>query len=129
MRSWRDENGTNWRSFGNACWFTNLDIAKRHEDLVLYKPFGRDEYPKYDNYKAVNVDKYKDIPCDHDGAMGVPISFLDKYNPDQFEILDANDFRQSKSVPVKPHGLIKDKESAIGGKPKYVRIAIRNKRL
>src|SRR5689334_19424762 len=58
VRSWRDENGTNWRSFGNACWFTNLDIAKRHEDLVLYKNYSRKEYPKYENYDAIEVSKY-----------------------------------------------------------------------
>lgn len=68
-------------------WFTNLDIAKRHEDLVLYKHYTPEEYPKYDNYDAVNVDKVTDIPCDYDGVMGVPITFLDKYNPDQFEII------------------------------------------
>ena len=86
-RSWRDEEGNNWRSLGNACWFTNLDIAKRHEDLDLYKTYTPEEYPKYDNYDAINVDKTKDIPADYAGAMGVPITFLDKYNPEQFEIL------------------------------------------
>ena len=68
-------------------WFTNLDIAKRHEDLILYKTYRRKEYPKYDNYDAIEVSKGEDIPCDYDGAMGVPLTFLDKHNPDQFEIL------------------------------------------
>ena len=73
--------------FRNVNWFTNLDHAKRHEDLDLYKTYTPEEYPKYDNYDAINVDKTKDIPADYAGAMGVPITFLDKYNPDQFEIL------------------------------------------
>lgn len=87
VRSWRDENGTNWRSLGNACWFTNLDIGKRHEDLILYKNFNSKEYPEYDNYDAVEVSRYKDIPSDYDGPMGVPVTFLEHHNPEQFEIL------------------------------------------
>ena len=73
-------------------WFTNLDIAKRHEDLILYQTYkgNEDDYPKYDNYDAINVDKTNEIPMDYAGAMGVPITFLDKYNPDQFEIGIAN---------------------------------------
>ncbi len=68
-------------------WFTNLDISKRHENLILYKKYTPEEYPTYDNYEAIEVSKTKDIPEDYDGVMGVPITFLDKYNPDQFEIL------------------------------------------
>ena len=68
-------------------WLTNLDISKRHEDLVLYKKYTPEEYPKYDNYDAINVDKTKDIPMDYTGLMGVPITFMDKYNPEQFEII------------------------------------------
>ena len=68
-------------------WYTNLDIKKHHEDLVLYKHYNPEEYPKYDNYDAINVDKTCDIPDDYDDIMGVPITFLDKYNPKQFEIL------------------------------------------
>jgi hypothetical protein len=104
-------------------WFTNLDHAKRHEELPLWKKYTHEEYPRYDNYDAINVDKVKDIPRDYDGAIGVPITFLDKWNPDQFEILDANLLRQG--APLKPHGLIKDKDGAIGGKPKYARMVIR----
>ena len=95
--------------------------------MILYKHYSPEEYPQYDNYNAINVDKNADIPCDYDGVMGVPITFLDKYNPEQFEILSANDFRKSQTVPVKKHGLIKDKDGSIGGKPKYVRILIRRK--
>ena len=110
-------------------WYTNLDIAKRHEDLILYKTYTPEDYPKYDNYNAINVDKTKEIPMDYKGAMGVPITFLDKYNPEQFEILNSNDFRKSERIPYKSHGLIKDKEGAVNRKPKYVRILIKNKRL
>ena len=70
-----------------GCWFTNLDTTKRHEQLMLYKHYSLEEYPFYDNYSAINVDKVSDIPYDYGGSMGVPITFLDKYNPDQFEIL------------------------------------------
>lgn len=69
------------------CWFTNLDIKKRHENLILYKKYNPEEYPKYDNYEAINIDKVSDIPMDYDWMMWVPITFIDKYNPEQFEIV------------------------------------------
>ena len=72
---------------GLSRWFTNLDIKKRHEKLILWKIYTPEEFPTYDNYDAINVDKVSDIPCDYDGVMGVPITFLDKYNPEQFEII------------------------------------------
>ncbi len=128
-RYWKDVNGQKWRSMGNICWFTNLDYKERHEDLILYKNYTPEEYPKYDNYEAINVNKVKEIPLDYIGPMGVPITFLDKYNPEQFEILNCNDFRSNEKVTIKEHGLIKDKEAAINGKPTYVRILIRNKRI
>ena len=68
-------------------WFTNLDHDRRHENLVLYRRYTPDDYPKYDNYDAINVDKTAEIPADYGGVMGVPLTFLDKHNPDQFEIL------------------------------------------
>ena len=72
-------------------WYTNLDIQKRHEEIILYKHYSPKEYPKYDNYDAINVNKTSEIPCDYDGIMGVPITFLDKYNPEQFELIgEAN---------------------------------------
>ncbi len=74
-----------------GCWFTNLDTSKRHEVLPLYKQYSPEEYPKYDNYDAIEVGKTSDIPYDYDGVMGVPITFLDKYNPDQFEIIGATE--------------------------------------
>lgn len=73
--------------FRNCVWFTNMDLAKRHEKIILWKNYTSEEFPKYDNYDAINVSKVSDIPCDYDGVMGVPITFLDKYNPDQFEIV------------------------------------------
>ncbi len=86
-RYWQDESGQKWRSMGNVCWYTNLDIQKRHEKLPLYKKYTPEEFPRYDNYDAINVDKTADIPYDYNGAMGVPITFMDKYCPEQFEIL------------------------------------------
>jgi hypothetical protein len=73
--------------FRNVSWFTNLDIAKRHEDLILYKTYNPTDYPTYANYEGIEVGRIADIPMDYDGPMGVPITFLDNYNPDQFEIL------------------------------------------
>ena len=113
--------------FRNCGWFTNLDHNKRHEKIDLVEKYNPEKYPEYDNYKAINVDKVLNIPVDYDGVMGVPITFLDKYNPEQFEILNANDFRKNENVPIKKHGLIKDKDGAINGKPKYARILIRRK--
>jgi len=97
-------------------WFTNLDHDKHHEDLVLYKTYNPDDYPKYDNSDAINVDKTKNIPADYAGVMGVPISFLDKHNPDQFEIVG---FRKGDD----------GKDLTVGGKYPYMRILIRNKRV
>ena len=110
------ENGKRFSKLGNVNWFTNLDYAKRHEDLILYRRYSSNEYATYDNYDAINVDKVSDVPMDYDGAMGVPISFLSKLNPDQFEIVK---FRKGDD----------DKDLSINSKPKYFRIVIRNKRL
>lgn len=89
-RYWVDEQGQKWRSLGNACWFTNLDIARRHEEMILYKQYRPEDYPTYANYDAIEVSKASDIPADYDGPMGVPVTFLDKYNPDQFSILGSS---------------------------------------
>lgn len=126
-RFWIDENNQKWRSLGNICWFTNLDHSKRHEDIILYKNFKEDEYPKYDFYDAVNVNKVAEIPVDYKGIMGVPITFMDKYNPDQFEILGfMNTGEENKGIRYSgtPHG-----RPTINGKEIYFRILIRNKRL
>ena len=68
-------------------WFTNLEIKKRQEDIILYKKYNEENYPKYDNFDAINIDVTKEIPMDYEGYMGVPITFMDKYNPKQFEII------------------------------------------
>jgi Adenine-specific methyltransferase EcoRI len=86
-RYWQDESGQKWRSLGNACWFTNLDTSKRHEDMVLYKAYNPTEYPTYVNYDAIEVGKFAHIPSDYEGSMGVPITFLGRHNPAQFEIV------------------------------------------
>lgn len=96
------------KKFGNIGWFTNMGIAKRHEKLILWKNYTPEEYPKYDNYDAINVNKVMDIPYDYDGVMGVPITFMDKYNPEQFEIVACH-------------------KGKINGKPTYERITIRRK--
>ena len=85
----RDEKGRKISKVPAIAWYTNLDIVKRHEDLLLYRRYKghEDEYPKYDNYDAIEVSKVKDIPEDYHGVMGVPITFMDKYNPDQFDIV------------------------------------------
>ena len=85
--------GIKYFSMGRIMWFTNLDTKKRHEELILYKKYTSDEYPHYDNYDAIEVSRVLDIPMDFDGVMGVPITFLDKYNPKQFEILGLDDHR------------------------------------
>lgn len=84
-------------------WFTNLDISKRHEDLILYKNYNPEEYPKYENFDAINVNKTKDIPVDYNGYMGVPITFLDKYNPDQFEIIGLGISNSGIEIGVQPY--------------------------
>jgi hypothetical protein len=81
------ENDIKYFSRGNVMWYTNLDTTKRHEDLILYKKYNSNEYPEYDNYNAIEVPTYKDIPQDYNGVMGVPITFVDKYNPEQFSII------------------------------------------
>ena len=83
----RERNGKKVMRVSSICWFTNLDHKKRHEELLLYKKYNEEEYPKYDNYDAIEVGKTKDIPMDYNGIIGVPITFLDKYCPTQFEIV------------------------------------------
>ena len=78
------------QSFGNVMWYTNLDIKKRHEEMILIKKYTPDEYPPFDNYDAIEVSQVKNIPCDYAGVMGVPDSFLLQYNPDQFELLGVS---------------------------------------
>lgn len=96
-------------------WFTNLEIQKRHEDIILFKHYTPEEYPEYDNYSAINVNKTSEIPMDYMGEMGVPITFLDKYNPAQFEILGTSTANMPKGAPY------------VNGKRIYERILIRRK--
>ena len=95
--------GKLWRNLGNICWFTNLDIQKRHEIYDLVCHYSPEEYPKYDNYDAIEVSKVETIPDDYDGVMGVPITFLDKYNPDQFEILGITDRGNAYGLKTKEY--------------------------
>ena len=84
-------------------WYTNLDTAKRHEELVLFRTYNPDDYPAYDNYDAIEVSRAVDIPVDYDGAMGVPITFLDKYNPKQFEIMGITDRDNNSGLKTKEY--------------------------
>ena len=124
-RFWVDETGQKWRSMGNICWFTNLDIAKRHEELIMYKSYNSTDFPKYDNYNAINVNRVAEIPMDYDGVIGVPITFMDKYNPEQFEIVGmGEDNGTGHSGGVWEGG---SKSCLVNGKAAFKRIFIRRK--
>lgn len=123
-----DETGQKWRRMGNICWFTNLDIEKRHEKMILYKNYSPEQYPKYDNYNVIEVSRTLEIPCDYYGVMGVPITFMQYYNPEQFELVGmAEDNGKGFSGEAamwdgkNPHCVIN------GGKAKYKRMFIRRK--
>lgn len=116
-----DEDGNRIVATNNCLWLTNLDTAKRHEDIILYKNYTPEEYPNYDNYDAINVDKTKDIPMDYTGTMGVPITFLDKFNPDQFEIIG-----QMATTKIDEFNF---GYPYVNGAKIYARILIKNKRL
>lgn len=118
-RFWIDERGQKWRSFGNLHWFTNLELRKRHEDILLYMNYSPDHYPRYDTCDAIEVSKTAEIPRDWFGVMGVPITFLDKYNPAQFEIVGKID-----SGAIDSYNLA---NPIVNGKSKYKRIAIRRR--
>ena len=122
---YREENGIKYRSMGNICWYTNLDIAKRHEELLLYRQYSAEEYETFDNYDAINVNKVSDIPMDYSGIMGVPITFANKYNPAQFEIIGliAGNIKGLAGIPSK----IGKDGPYINGKLKYGRLLIRRK--
>lgn len=127
-RFWIDETGQKWRSLGNTCWYTNLDIAKRHEDLILYKNYNSEEYLTYDNYKAINVNKVDEIPCDYFEPMGVPITFMNKYNPKQFDIIWTTDrggdgMLENIKLPYERYDA-----PVVNGKGLYKRIIIQRKK-
>ena len=114
-----DEAGQKWRRMGNICWFTNLDVAKRHDEMVLFRHYSPDDFPAYDTFDAIEVSKTADIPCDYFGAMGVPITFMTQHNPEQFDILgvlnsgSGNEYDFAKAV--------------VDGKTLYARIIIRRR--
>ncbi|MCY4051271.1 MAG: adenine-specific methyltransferase EcoRI family protein [Gammaproteobacteria bacterium] len=117
-----DGDGKKYVRVKGVRWFTNLDHKKRHEELILGRKYTPENYPKYDNYDAINIDKVVDIPEDYPGAMGVPITFLDKYNPDQFEIVGMD-------RPLITELTGKQSRFRISGKEIYARIVIRNRQL
>lgn len=120
VRYWQDETGQKWRSMGNICWYTNLDHNKRHEEIVLYRTYNPEEYPKYDQYDAIEVPKVSEIPLDYDGIMGVPITFLSKFNPEQFELIGID--RYVEDNPKYGHRF------TIKGSEKFARVLIRKKK-
>ena len=122
--SFINKEGKKVAKFGNICWFTNLSHRKRNEELILWRAYNNADYPKYDNYDAINVDKVKDIPMDYFDVMGVPITFLEKYNPKQFEILDLN----PHFFEMVAQGLPKPSQLRIKGqKDPYARILIKRR--
>ena len=129
-----DENGQKWRRMGNICWFTNLDFPKRHEKMLLWKHYTPEKYPKYDNYDAIEVSKTADIPCDWDGYIGVPITFMAQYNPEQFELIgfwntgNAGEVLGASFCSAKSSGKeIVWNGPTVNGKTVYFRIIIRRK--
>lgn len=113
--------------FRNCCWFTNLDHKKRHEELILYKNYTPEEYPKYANYNVIEVSKIAEIPMNYDGVMGVPITFMDKYNPKQFEIIGMAEDNGKGLSGEAAEWDGKNPHCIINGKAMYKRIFIRKK--
>lgn len=122
-----DEKGNIIINVMMCVWFTNLEHDKRHRPIDLYKHYSN-EYKHYDNYDAIEVGKVCEIPMDYDGVIGVPITFLDKYCPEQFEIVDAREYGLTDRQKNKSTYLIKDADGSIDGKATYVRIAIRHRK-
>ncbi len=122
-----DSSGNRFIRVKGVRWFTNLDYEERHEDLILYKTYNKAEYPRFDHYDAINVDRTKDIPMDYRGAMGVPLTFLDKFSPEQFEIIDG---LNRYSILEGPTDKTRGKYLAqVNGKPTYIRVVIKNRKL
>ncbi|MDD3793607.1 MAG: adenine-specific methyltransferase EcoRI family protein [Candidatus Gracilibacteria bacterium] len=144
-KEFRESNG-NMKKFGNIAWYTNLEIQKRYEDLILYKIYNENNYMKYYNFDAINIDKVKEIPLDYSGFMGVPITFLNNYNPKQFEIIGLGISNSGLDIGVKPysfeHKIYRkeiQKRAAVDGdlymfingvvEVPYARVIIKNKKL
>lgn len=122
------ENGKKYAFVASVVWFTNLEHYVRHEELILYKHYTPEEYPQYDNYNAINVNRATDIPIDYDGIMGVPITFLHKYNPEQFEILGATESEGkgfSNGLWIESSGVA---QALVHSERVYKRIFIRKKK-
>ena len=124
-----DEKGNRIVSSNNNCWFTNLDVSKRREELILYKKYNKTEYPTYDNYDAIEVSLVANFPIDYKGLMGVPVSFMHKYNPKQFEILGQTDRGGDGMLEDYKKKHTKFNAPIINGKATYTRILIRNKKI
>ena len=133
-----DEHGKRIVSTNQCLWLTNIDISKRHENILLYRRYTAEDYPRYDNYDAIEVSKTAEIPCDYFGVMGVPITFLDKYNPDQFEIVGITDRQNTSGLRLKKYSAEDNPKYndlnarsvlKINGnyKPTYARILIRRR--
>lgn len=141
-RFWIDSSGQKWRSMGNICWYTNIDLKRRHTDLKLMtmednlrynKPlikklqndYKSNTYPRFDNYNAIEVPRYDAIPIDYEGVMGVPITFLKFHNPYQFKIIghthsgdNSKEVESLRTMPSQRH------RGFINGKQIYDRILI-----
>lgn len=127
-----DENGNKFGKVPAISWFTNLDHSKRHEDILLFRKYNERDYPKYDNYDAIEVSRVANIPKDYDGVMGVPITFLNKYNPEQFDVVGmaAGNSRATGlyyDVPYTPHKNDRGGCGVVDGVRKYARILIKKK--
>lgn len=122
------ENGKKIARVSTSCWFTNMPVARHNEDLILYKHYSAEEYPEFDNYKAINVNTYTDIPYDYQGTIGVPITFLDKYNPEQFEIIWTTDRGGDGYLEEYKKPWDRYDAPVLQGKGLYTRILIRNKK-
>ena len=114
-----DDDGEKYATLGSVCWFTNLPVKRFDEKITLVKTYNSKDYPKYDNYDAIEVGKVANIPKDYKGVMGVPITFLYSYNPKQFEIVGLDRY-----VEDNPHY---GKRFTINNKETYARILIKNK--
>ena len=123
-----DDQGRRYIRVKGVRWFTNLDFPQRHQALILHKKYRPEEYPHYDNYGAINVDKTADIPCDYDGVMGVPITYLDKHNPDQFEIIGATESEGRGFSAGLWDESSKVSQPLVNGERKYKRIFIRKRK-
>lgn len=121
------ENGKKMARVSTSCWFTNLPVSKHNEELILIKHYTPEDYPEFDNFKAININTYTDIPCDYPDIMAVPITFLDKYNPNQFEIIWTTDRGGDGYLEEYKKPWDRYDAPVLHGKGMYTRILIRRK--